>query len=53
MIKVATLKEPIDRFFDGVMVLTDDQKIKQNRLALLYKISNLFALFADFSKIST
>jgi len=50
---VATLKAPVDAFFDGVMVLTDDQQIKQNRLALLSEISDLFALFADFSRIST
>jgi len=34
LLKVATLKGPIDGFFDGVMVLTDDQRLKQNRLAL-------------------
>jgi glycyl-tRNA synthetase beta chain len=50
---VATLKEPIDRFFDGVMVLTEDRETRQNRLALLKEISDLFARFADFSKIST
>jgi len=50
---VSRLKEPIDGFFDGVMVLTDDKRIKENRLALLSEIADLFALFADFSKIST
>ncbi|MBW2108449.1 MAG: glycine--tRNA ligase subunit beta [Deltaproteobacteria bacterium] len=50
---VATLKGPIDDFFDGVMVLTDDETLKQNRLALLREISDLFAVFADFSRIST
>jgi glycyl-tRNA synthetase beta chain len=53
LLKVATLKGPIDGFFDGVMVLTDDQRLKQNRLALLGEIAELFAVFADFSKIST
>ena len=53
LLKVATLKEPVDNFFDGVMVLTDDQQRKQNRLALLQHIADLFAVFADFSKIST
>jgi glycyl-tRNA synthetase beta chain len=53
LLKVATLKEPVDAFFDGVMVLTDDQKLKQNRLSLLGEIAGLFSNFADFSKIST
>ena len=53
LLAVSRLKEPIDGFFDGVMVLTDDKRIKENRLALLSEIADLFALFADFSKIST
>jgi len=50
---VATLKEPVDAFFDGVMVLTEDERLKQNRLALLREIADLFSIFADFSRIST
>ena len=53
LLTVATLKQPVDAFFDGVMVLTKDQSLKQNRLALLGKIAGLFSIFADFSKIST
>lgn len=53
LLAVATLKGPIDAFFDGVMVLTEDRGTRQNRLALLKEISDLFARFADFSKIST
>ncbi len=53
LVAVSTLKPPIDAFFDGVMVLTEDERIKQNRLILLSEISDLFATFADFSKIST
>jgi glycyl-tRNA synthetase beta chain len=53
LLTVATLKEPVDGFFDGVMVLTEDQSLRQNRLALLGEIANLFSIFADFSKIST
>lgn len=51
--RVATLKGPIDDFFDGVMVLTDDAAVKRNRLTLLQEISDLFTVFADFSRIST
>lgn len=53
LLTVSHLKGPIDGFFDGVMVLTDDEALKHNRLALLEDIADLFAVFADFSKIST
>jgi glycyl-tRNA synthetase beta subunit len=35
------------------MVLTEDERLKQNRLALLGEIAGLFNIFADFSRIST
>jgi glycyl-tRNA synthetase beta chain len=53
LLAVSTLKGPVDGFFDGVMVLTEDEWIRQNRLALLGEIADLFAVFADFTKIST
>jgi glycyl-tRNA synthetase beta chain len=53
LLKVAGLKGFVDGFFDGVMVLTDDVRLKQNRLALLREIADLFNIFADFSRIST
>jgi glycyl-tRNA synthetase beta chain len=53
LLTVATLKGPVDDFFDGVMVLTEDERLKQNRLALLGEIAGLFNIFADFSRIST
>ncbi len=49
---VAGLRSPVDDFFDGVMVMADDEKIKQNRLVLLSKIEKLFARFADFSRMA-
>ncbi|MFC1811815.1 glycine--tRNA ligase subunit beta [Thermodesulfobacteriota bacterium] len=51
--EIASLRGPVDDFFDGVMVMAKDKKIRNNRLALLGQISNLFELFADFSKITT
>jgi glycyl-tRNA synthetase beta chain len=51
--EMARLKGPIDEFFDGVMVMVDDEKIRKNRLALLSGITNLFSRIADFSKIVT
>lgn len=51
LLAVAALREPVDGFFDGVMVMADDKKIQANRLALLGRIAALFGRFADFSKI--
>ena len=46
------LKGPIDRLFDDVMILVEDDRIRESRLNLLQRVSNLFEWFADFSKIS-
>jgi glycyl-tRNA synthetase beta chain len=51
LLDIASLKNYIDTFFEGVLVMAEDGKIRNNRLALLGSISGLFALFADFSKI--
>jgi len=51
LLDIASLKNPVDTFFDGVLVMADDKDVRNNRLALLGSISGLFALFADFSKI--
>lgn len=48
---IKTLKEPIDFFFDSVMVMDKDRKLKNNRLALLNEIKTLFFKISDFSKI--
>lgn len=45
------LTAPINNFFDNVMVMDKDEKIKHNRLALLKTIDNLIKTIADFSKI--
>lgn len=47
--ELSTLKEPIDQFFDSVMIMVDDEKKKQNRLALLSSIRALFTKVADIS----
>ncbi|NWF92110.1 MAG: glycine--tRNA ligase subunit beta [Syntrophaceae bacterium] len=46
------LKEPIDEFFDKVMVMVEDEAIRNNRLALLDEIGKLFLRVADFSKLT-
>ncbi|MBU0986978.1 MAG: glycine--tRNA ligase subunit beta [Proteobacteria bacterium] len=51
--EIASLRDPVDAFFDKVMVMAKDKKIRNNRLTLLGLISDLFDQFADFSKIST
>ncbi len=53
MLYIASLRDPVDAFFDGVLVMAEDVRIRDNRLALLKHIADLFGLFADFSKIST
>lgn len=45
------LSQPLAGFFDGVMVMVDDESLRINRLRLLYRISRLFELVGDFSKL--
>jgi glycyl-tRNA synthetase beta chain len=49
---LALLKTPVDKFFDEVLVMTEDLKVRANRLALLVRISQTFLRLADFSRIS-
>lgn len=49
---LADLRDPVDRFFDDVMVMTDDDAVKNNRLALLGKLRALFLNVADISRLS-
>jgi glycyl-tRNA synthetase beta chain len=48
---LAGLKEPVDEFFDKVMVMTDDLKLRTNRLTLLNQLENLFLSVADISRL--
>lgn len=49
--KVSALKEPIDTFFDDVMVMVEDEAVRQNRLALLKQLADLFGGFARFEHL--
>jgi glycyl-tRNA synthetase beta chain len=49
--KLSALREPVDNFFDHVMVMVDDEKIRNNRLALLSQMSSLFLRAADLSRL--
>ena len=46
---LTSLRSSIDAFFDNVMVMADDEAVKQNRLALLNQLRNLFLQVADIS----
>lgn len=46
---LSSLRESTDAFFDNVMVMADDEAVKQNRLALLNQLRNLFLQVADIS----
>lgn len=45
------LREPVDNFFDNVMVMVDDEELRENRLSLLAKISETMLMICDLSKI--
>jgi glycyl-tRNA synthetase beta chain len=49
---IATLRGPVDAFFDQVMVMAEDQRVRTNRLALLTAIARMFGRIADFSRIA-
>ena len=49
---LAELREPVDRFFDDVMVMVDDDAARNNRLALLSELRALFLGVADISRLS-
>jgi glycyl-tRNA synthetase beta chain len=50
--EIATLRGPVDAFFDRVMVMAEDQRVRTNRLALLTAIARMFGKIADFSRIA-
>ena len=50
---LSTAQAPVDNFFDKVMVMTDDERVRANRLALLQSLLKEFSTIADFSEIVT
>ena len=50
---LASLRAPVDRFFDEVMVMADDPGIRENRLALLSSLHRLMNQVADISRLAT
>jgi len=53
LLLLATAREPIDSFFDKVMVMVEDRRVRENRLALLRTLLKEFSTIADFSEIVT
>lgn len=49
---VAALRVPVDAFFDGVMVMAEDPRVKSNRLALLTAVARLLDKIADFAMLA-
>jgi glycyl-tRNA synthetase beta chain len=49
--RLASLRAPVDTFFDKVMVMAEDEALKRNRLALLNGLGNLFLGAADISRL--
>ena len=49
--ELASLRDPVDQFFDDVMVMVDDPAIRDNRLALLNSLRSLFLNVADISQL--
>ena len=50
---LSSAREPVDKFFDKVMVMVDDTRVRANRLALLQTLLKEFSTIADFSEIVT
>lgn len=50
---LANLRDPVDRFFDQVMVMADDAALRENRLALLSFLRDLFLNVADISELGS
>src|ERR1051325_2347283 len=53
LLEVSKLRPAVDKFFDKVMVMVEDEKVRANRLALLQTLLNEFSTIADFSEIVT
>jgi len=49
--ELATLKPAVDKFFDDVMVMAEDEAVRKNRLALLGTVNSLFLQVADFRQL--
>ena len=53
LLELSAAKDPVNAFFDKVMVMVDDERIRANRLVLLQTLLKEFSTIADFSEIVT
>ncbi len=51
--ELATIRRPLDDFFDKVMVMVDDEAVRSSRLNLLTTVAATFQSIADFSEVVT
>jgi glycyl-tRNA synthetase beta chain len=49
--EIAGLRKVVDNFFEGVMVMAEDEAVRKNRLALLAEVLREFTTIADFSEL--
>lgn len=49
--RIASLRNKVDNFFDHVLVMSEEEALKENRVSLLASLSDLFMKIADFSEI--
>ncbi|MBU2054337.1 MAG: glycine--tRNA ligase subunit beta [Proteobacteria bacterium] len=53
LVEMARLRKPVDAFFEAVLVMAEEERLRFNRLSLLKEIADLFHGIADFSRIVT
>ena len=53
LLEISRLRPAVDKFFDKVMVMVEEEKTRANRLALLRSLVHEFSTIADFSEIVT
>lgn len=52
LLRLSSLRAPVDRFFDEVMVMAEDTRVRSNRLALLGNLAALMNCVADIAQLS-
>ncbi|MBU4134341.1 glycine--tRNA ligase subunit beta, partial [bacterium] len=52
LMSLVTVKEPLDLFFEKIMVMDKDESLRDNRLGLLRDVDNLFAIFGKFDTLN-
>lgn len=50
--QMARLREPVDRFFEDVLVMSHEENLRRNRLRILHETSQLFLSYADISMVA-